>query len=137
MRSPKRRILYCEDDPESRELIAFLFTRNGYDIVCAENGTDALHLANHERFDLFLLDNWMPDLSGEEITRHIRTFNQTTPILFYSAAAYKTDQQAALNAGAQAYVTKPSDVDVLLAEVERLITDKRSPASPNNDLVEL
>ena len=57
MRFPQRRILYCEDDPESRELIKFLFTRHGYDIVCAENGTTALQLAMREQFDLVLLDN--------------------------------------------------------------------------------
>ena len=123
MRFPQRRILYCEDDPESRELIKFLFTRHGYDIVCAENGTTALHLAMREQFDLVLLDNWVPDLSGEEITRHIREFDQTTPILFYSAAAYETDKQAALRAGAQAYITKPPDIDLLISEVARLIAE--------------
>ena len=123
MRSPQRRILYCEDDPESRELIRFLFTRHGYDIVCAENGTIALSLAMREQFDLVLLDNWVPDLSGEEITRHIREFDQTTPILFYSAAAYESDKQAAFRAGAQAYITKPPDIDLLIAEVARLIAE--------------
>ena len=132
MRSPKRRILYCEDDPESRELIRYLFTRKDYDIVCADNGTATLHLARREQFDLVLLDNWLPDLSGEEITRHIREFDQTTPILFYSAAAYEADKQAALNAGAQAYITKPPDLDVLLQEVERLIT-QTNPATPINE----
>jgi CheY-like chemotaxis protein len=45
MRSPKRRILYSEDDPDSRELIKFVFTRGGYEVVCAESGPQALHLA--------------------------------------------------------------------------------------------
>ena len=68
----------------------------------------------------------MPGLAGPELTRHIREFNQTTPILFYSAAAYEADKQEALDAGAQGYLTKPTDVDVLLAEVERLITKSMS-----------
>ena len=123
MRSPQRRILYCEDDPESRELIRFLFTRNGYEIVCVEDGSTALHLVKREQFDLVLLDNWLPDLSGEELTRHIREFDQKTPILFYSAAAYEADKQAALNAGAQAYVTKPPDINQLLAEADQLIRE--------------
>ena len=75
MPSPKGRILYCEDDPESRELMRFLLLHNGYEIVCAEHGTAALQLAQSEDFDLLLLDNWMPDLSGEELTRIIRRFN--------------------------------------------------------------
>jgi DNA-binding response OmpR family regulator len=71
----------------------------------------------------------MPDLTGVELTRHIRAFNQTTPILFYSGAARDADRQAALVAGAQGYLTKPVDIDLLLAEVETLIMKKRSAAS--------
>jgi CheY-like chemotaxis protein len=123
MRSPKRRILYCEDDPDSRELIRFLFSCNGYEIVCAQSSSEALSLAQHERFDLLLLDNWMPSMTGVELTQHVRAFNQTTPILFYSGAAFEADRQAALKAGAQGYLTKPEDLDRLLAEVRRLIAE--------------
>ena len=121
MRSPKRRILYCEDDPDSRELIRFLFSCNGYEVVCAENGPEALGLAQTEKFDLLVLDNWMPGMSGLELTQHDRAFNGTTPILFYSGAAYEADVQAALKCGAQGYLTKPEDLDQLLAEVRRLV----------------
>lgn len=78
---PRRRILYTEDDADTRELIRFVFTRRGYEIVCAETGAEALELARVEPFDLFLVDNWMPELTGIELTRHIRAFNQNTPIL--------------------------------------------------------
>ena len=103
----KGRILYSEDDPESRDLLKFMLEHNGYEVICCEHGSDALRLAQSEHFDLFLLDNWMPDLTGTELTRQIREFNQTTPILFYSAAAYDHDKASALDAGAQAYLTKP------------------------------
>jgi CheY-like chemotaxis protein len=118
---PKGRILYCEDDFDSRELMRFLFSHTGYEIVCAENGVEALRLAQNDKFDLFILDNWMPSMTGLELTQHIRTFNQITPILFYSGAAYRTDMQAALNAGAQGYLTKPERLERLLAEARRLI----------------
>ena len=121
MQSHKGRILYIEDDADSRELIHFAFTRRGYQLVCAESGPEALQLATAERFDLFLVDNWMPDLTGVELTRHIRAFNQITPILFYSGAAHQQDRLIALNAGAQGYLTKPSDIDDLIAEAERLM----------------
>ena len=124
MPSPQGRILYCEDDLESLELIRFLFTHLGYEIICTENSLDALRLAKSEQFDLFLLDNWMPQMSGEELTLRIREFNQTTPILFYSAAVYEADKQAAFDAGAQGYLTKPPDVDELIHEVRRLIASK-------------
>ena len=69
--SHKGRILYIEDDADSRELVHFAFTRRGYQLVCAESGPEALQLATAERFDLFLVDNWMPDLTGVELSRHI------------------------------------------------------------------
>lgn len=122
MQPRKGRILYTEDDADSRELIRFVFMRYGYEVVCAESGPEALELARLEQFDLLLVENWMPDLTGVELTRHIRAFNQTTPILFYSGAAHEKDRQAALSAGAQAYLTKPADIDDLVAEAERLIT---------------
>jgi CheY-like chemotaxis protein len=81
--SPKGRILCAEDDHDARELIIFTLRLNGYQVTCAETGTEALSLAKNEHFDLFLVDNWLPGLNGPELTRHIREFNQTTPILFY------------------------------------------------------
>jgi len=71
-------------------------------------------------FDLFLVDNWMPELTGVELTQHIRAFNKITPIFFYSGGADEQDRQAALNAGAQGYLTKPAAIDDLIAEAERL-----------------
>ena len=91
--------------------------------MCAANGLEALQLARQEQFDLFLVDNWMPALTGVELTQHIREFNQATPILFYSGAALEADKRAALMAGAQGYLTKPLDIDHLLDEVDRLIRE--------------
>ena len=122
MNSPKGRILYTEDDPDSRELIRYVFTRGGYEVICAESSRDALRLAKQEHFDLFLLDNWLPDLTGLELTRCIREFDQTTPILFYSGAAFESDKRDPLNAGAQSYLTKPFDFQRLIAEAQRLIS---------------
>jgi len=122
MTSSKGRILYTEDDPDSRELIRYAFTREGYEVICADSSSAALVLAKQEYFDLFLLDNWLPDLTGLELTRHIREFNQITPILFYSGAAFETDKRDALNAGAQGYLTKPYDFVRLTAEAQKLIS---------------
>ena len=121
MQSPKARILYTEDNSDSRAVVAFILNRNDYEVICVETAEEALVLAKNLAFDLFLVDNWLPGLSGPELTRHIREFDQTTPILFYSAAAYEWDKQAALDAGAQGYLVKPLDLEVLLAEVDRLI----------------
>ena len=121
MATSKGRILYTEDDPDSREMVFFTLQHNGYEVMCVDTGREALSLAKNERFDLFLVDNWLPGLSGPELTKHIREFDQTTPILFYSGAAYEHDKQAALAAGAQGYLIKPIGIEQLIEQVERLI----------------
>jgi CheY-like chemotaxis protein len=117
----KGRILYTEDDLDCRNMVVFTLEQSGYEVICVDSGEKALSLAQREHFDLFLVDNWMPGLTGPELTRHIREFNQTTPILFYSGAAYEDDKQAALDAGAQGYLVKPIGIDSLIGEVDRLI----------------
>lgn len=94
---------------------------NGYQVTCVENGTEALYHAKNEHFDLFLVDNWLPGLTGPELTRHIREFNQTTPILFYSGAAYEDDKQRAFDTAAQSYLIKPIGIERLVQEIDRLI----------------
>ena len=91
----KGRVLCSEDDADFRELIVLVLKGSGYQVVCTETGTQALDLTKNGSFDLFLVDNWMPGITGPVLTRLIREFNQTTPILFYSAAAFESDMQLA------------------------------------------
>lgn len=121
MKASKGRILCTDDNPDTRDLVFAMLQSGGHDVICVASGAEALELLKRDKFDLIVLDNWMPGITGVELTRHIREFNQTTPILFYSAAAYEADKQAALDAGAQAYLTKPDGIDHLLDEVARLI----------------
>ena len=125
MLSPKARILCTEDDPDSRELIVFVLEGADYDVTCAEVAMDALSLAQSKEFDLILVDSWMPGLSGQELTTEIRKFNKSTPILFYSGAAYDADKRAARDAGAQGYLTKPEGLSDLVDEVGKLIAEAR------------
>lgn len=67
----------------------------------------------------------MPGLSGQELTTEIRKFNKSTPILFYSGAAYDEDKREARNAGAQGYLTKPAGISELVDEVGKLIAEAR------------
>ena len=125
MPSPKARILCTEDDPDSRELIVFMLEGADYDVTCAEVARDALSLAQNKQFDLILVDNWMPGLSGQQLTTEIRKFNKTTPILFYSGAVYDVDKREAREAGAQGYLTKPDGLSELVDEIAKLITEAR------------
>ena len=102
------RILYLEDDSDSRQLIVVLLGQLGYEVVGAATMAEGLRLAKQERFNLIIMDNWLKEGTGVEACRQIRSFDTQTPILFYSAAAYRTDIENATKAGAQGYVIKPS-----------------------------
>ena len=118
-------ILYIEDDPDTRELISFLLRQENYEVVVAETPDQALELAQTMPFDLCMLDNWMPGASGIDLCTKLRSFDSNTPILFYSGAAYDRDKREAFAAGAQGYLTKPTDNDTLVQEVARLISEAR------------
>ena len=73
-----------------------------------------LELFNQERYDAVLLDNWMPEITGIDLCRQIREVDNSTPIIFCSGAATKSDADEALSAGAQHYLTKPLDPEDLV-----------------------
>lgn len=81
----------------------------------------ALSLIQAERFDLYLLDALLPDLDGFELCRQVRTLDPVTPILFFSGAAYEADKQKGIEAGANAYVSKP-DVEGVLGRIQQFLS---------------
>ena len=104
----KKQILYIEDHEDTRELISFVLKQRDYEVTTSGTIETAVRLACENQYDLYLLDSWLPDGSGLELCRKIREFDGSTPILFYSAAAYENDRELALRNGAQAYLTKPT-----------------------------
>jgi len=133
MQSTKGRILCTEDDVDTRELIDIVLTRSGYEVVCSASSAQAIELAKTQNFDLYLVDNWMPGFSGTELTEKLRQFDLTTPVLFYSGAAYDTDREAARLSGAQGYLVKPADGDQLIGEVGRLIAESKTTSLRDRD----
>jgi DNA-binding response OmpR family regulator len=123
----RKRILLVEDYEDSRDLATHILTE--YTLTCAHNFNEGLRLARQGGFDLYLLDNWLPDKSGVELCRAIREFDPHTPILFYSAAAYERDIEEAIRAGAQDYLAKPIHPDELKQAVVRLISVTGETAS--------
>ena len=123
----RKRILLVEDYEDSRDLATHILTE--YMLTCARNFNEGLRQARQGGFDLYLLDNWLPDKSGVELCRAIREFDPHTPILFYSAAAYKRDIEEAIRAGAQDYLAKPIHPDELKQAVVRLISVTDETAS--------
>lgn len=118
-RKKPRRILYIEDHDDTRELVTLLLAQKSYEVISGSTIESGVALAGGGDFDLYLLDSWLPDGSGLDLCQQIRRFDKTTPILFYSAAAYATDHDLALECGAQAYLVKPTQP----AELCDMVTD--------------
>jgi DNA-binding response OmpR family regulator len=116
----RKRILLVEDHLDNWELVELTLAE--YMVICAHDFGEGLRLARRRYFDLYILDNWLPDRSGVELCRLIREFDPHTPILFYSAAVYTRDTLEALRAGAQGYLVKPVSFGELRQAVAQLIS---------------
>lgn len=116
-----KQILYIEDHEDTRELVILLLADSNYRVTTTSSSKEALKLAHQQHFDLYLLDSWLPEGSGIELCKQLREFDQETPVMFLSAAAYETDKQAAMDSGAQRYLVKPDDLQRLPLEVDALI----------------
>lgn len=134
MPSQEARILYAEDDEDTRELVTLVLGTQNCQVIATDSQVEVLRLAKAEHFDLYLIDNWMPGISGVRLCEQLREFDQHTPVLFYSGAAYETDKALALSSGAQGYLVKPADGDELIAEVFRIISNSRPSRAPIADL---
>ncbi len=121
MQSPHPRILHAEDNADAREIVKLVLAQNNCEAIGAATYKDALHLARTQQFHLFLLDTVLPDESGIYLCHKIREFDTTTPVLFFSAAAFDKDKHAAMLNGAQGYLTKPISPRKLVDEILRLI----------------
>lgn len=130
MATQNARILYAEDDEDTRELVTLVLERQHCQVIATDSHYEVLRLARAEHFDLYLIDNWIPGISGARLCEQLREFDQHTPVLFYSGAAYETDKQRALSSGAQGYLVKPADSDELIAEVFRIMSASRKSRAP-------
>lgn len=121
--SSSRRILYVDDDPDSCLLMGLLLQQynEDYGVIAVGTIKKAVDLINDLDFDLYILDYRMPEMSGVELCRLIRQTDTETPIMIYSAMSRDADRLEALNAGANAYLVKPNDLDILNETVERLL----------------
>ena len=118
-RGPKR-ILVVEDEENIRQTLRYNLTREGYDVSEAATGTQALELARQRNPDLILLDLMLPEMTGLEVCRVLRS-EMTTPILMLTAKASELDKVVGLQVGADDYVTKPFSLNELLARVAAML----------------
>lgn len=126
------KILIIEDDNDIRELIRLQLQLQNYQVSVAQNGQEAKNLYNNNQYDLFLVDRMLPDTSGLEICRELRSSSATakTPIILVTALAEPQNIIEGLDAGADDYMTKPFDINILHARVRaqlRRIGPKTNP----------
>ena len=115
------RILVVEDDGAVRRAVERALTFEGYDVVTARDGAEALSIVLNDRIDGIVLDVMMPIVDGLEACRRIRARGDTTPILILTARTEVTDRVAGLDAGADDYLVKPFALEELLARLRALL----------------
>lgn len=126
-----RTALIVEDAPYSRIFACRAMERNGFAVAEAANGAEAERLLRGRRYDVVLLDIQLPDITGTELAKALRADrespNRDTPVVAVTAHADASDQEEFLRAGIDGIVTKPYEMEDLVAEAARLIADRSRP----------
>ncbi|HEV3355933.1 MAG TPA: response regulator transcription factor [Pseudonocardiaceae bacterium] len=113
-------LLLIEDDPTLVMLLSQLLAEEGYALDVARDGQRGLHLALTRSYDVVILDRGLPVLDGIDLLTRLRSTGFTTPVLILSALSNPADRVRGLDAGAEDYLSKPFNVDELLARLRAL-----------------
>lgn len=120
----KPRILVVDDDYSIRKYITANLVARDYDVMVAENGSDALRKIVHNPLDLILLDIIMPKVNGFEVCRRVRETSRI-PIIMLSAKDDEADQERCFELGADDYLTKPCSLNELLGRIRAVLRRTR------------
>lgn len=121
----KKAVLLVDDDPKSLKLLAVKLTQEGYRVITAQSGKEALEAIKLENPGLVLLDIMMPEMDGIEVLKRIKTFSPDIPVAMVTAVWDEQEAKKALKAGAYEYITKPIDTEYLkLAVLAKLFPDE-------------
>ena len=118
-----KRILICDDDPVILRLLEVNLQLEGFNVLLAHHGEEALEIATRETPDLIVLDIMMPRLDGYQTCRKLKEQESTKdiPVIFLSAKAQASDVELGKSFGVDDYLTKPFDPDDLIAVVNRFV----------------
>ena len=114
-------ILICDDQPDIVNALKIYLTPEGYNLLTASSGAEALEIAKQADLHLILLDVMMPQMDGYEFTRTLRKGNNDLPILMVSAKQLPKDKKAGFLAGPEDYMTKPIDEEEMLLRIRALL----------------
>ncbi len=118
------KVLVVEDEPALRETLAYNLVKQGYEVLTASDGYQAIALARQERPALLILDLMLPGVDGFEVCRILRQ-EMSAPILMLTARADEVDKVVGLEVGADDYMTKPFSMRELMARVKALLRRER------------
>jgi DNA-binding response OmpR family regulator len=124
------KILIAEDDENTREALKEVLTMEGYEVIAASDGIQAVDFFRASKPDFVCLDVMMPSQSGYEVCKQIRKINETVPILFITAKAEEIDAVLGLELGADDYMTKPFGVKEILARIRAILRRTASRQEP-------
>jgi len=119
-----KRILIADDEPGVIMILAMRLRANGYDVIAAHNGMQAIELANREKPDLIVLDIRMPDKDGYAVFEELRASANTrsTPVVFFSALPPEQAEEKAAQLGADGFVSKSADPEEVVATIRGILT---------------
>ena len=121
METTKPKILLCEDDTNLGMVLKNFLELNDYDVVLERDGRLGLAAYQREKIDICLLDVMMPNMDGFAVAEEIRDINPDVPLFFLSAKTMKEDIIQGYKLGADDYITKPFDSDVLLLKIKAIL----------------
>jgi len=119
----KKRILIVDDEDDLRNMLKFRLEAMDYDVSEAVDGQEGLDRARSDRPDLIILDLMLPKIDGFKVCRMLK-FDEKykhIPIIMFTARAQEKDKQIGKEMGAEAYITKPFDPDILLDKIRELL----------------
>jgi two-component system response regulator RegX3 len=114
------RVLVIEDEESFRDALKFMLSREGFDVILAPNGAEGMKLFDAMNPDLVLLDLMLPEVSGTEVCKYIRS-KSNTPVIMLTAKDTEIDKVVGLELGADDYVTKPFSTRELLARIKAVL----------------
>jgi two-component system phosphate regulon response regulator PhoB len=131
-RSGRKRILVVDDEKDLVDLISYNLQRNGYDVVTARDGKEALELARSGPLDLIILDLMLPGIDGTEVARQLRADASTShiPLVMLTAKSEEVDVVVGLALGADDYITKPFSMKILLARLGTVLRRSEAAGAP-------
>jgi DNA-binding response OmpR family regulator len=120
-----KKILVVDDEPHIVKLVASRLKANGYEVITAGDGQEALDTARTEKPDLIILDLMLPKMDGYKVCGFLKrdTKYVNLPIIMFSARAQEEDIKTAQEVGADAYITKPFKPDELLGKIKELLKE--------------